>query len=701
MESTVSTSLFVEPAKSEPGSTPGFSTLAEKTALVLILLLAAFLRFWNLSQNGTGNPYYAAAVRSMLMSWHNFFFVSFDPAGFVSVDKPPVALWLQALSARWLGYSGFSLILPQVLEGCASVALVYGLVRRRFEAGAALLAALVMALGPVCVAVDRYNNVDSCLILVLLLSAGAMSLAFEKGELKYLLAAMALAGVGFNTKMMAAFIILPVFYALYFFTAPLGWKRRTGHLLIASLVLAFVSLSWPLAVDLTPPSQRPYVGSSRDNSMIGLSLGWNGFQRLLNRGRGFGKDPGPLEKSGADQAGVSTAAGIAGAPGRERNGRMGMGAGDPGPFRLTEKQMAGQFAWLLPLGLAGLGAAFRQARSAQKLRWAPAHQALGLWVGWLSAYALVLSFMQGAMHTYYLVLLMPATAALTGIGAWAFWKECRTGGKKSNGILTAVLALTAAWQSFIVVQYPDWRGLILPMVWILVGIAVAGLWVSHSVRIGLFRSWAAVFFAMSLVGLLICPALWALTPVVGDGNSVEANPDLLTGEGARTGFRRVMNSGKLLAFLEARARGEKYLLAAPNSQLISSIIIQTGKPLVALGGFMGSDPIVTAAQFAQMVRDGDLRYLLIQESGSGGRRVHPAGRPAGWGGPRGGFQADIVRWAKAHGKPVKKSLWWSDPPSRRLTQSPRAIETATGGWTGGGRRNNSLVLYDLRPSVSP
>src|SRR5665213_766046 len=258
----------------------------EWLGLFSILVLAAGLRLWGLDQNGYGNSYYAAAVRSMMMNWHNFFYVSFDPVGWVTVDKPPVSLWFQTLSAKLLGFSGFSLIFPQVVEGILSVALVYFLVRRRFDAWAAWIAALAIAVGPISVAVDRYNNTDECLVFVLLLAAWAMSLAVEKSSRGLLLLALALVGIGFNTKMLVAFIVLPTFYLLYWVGAVVPWKRRFADLIIGSLVLAVVALSWPLAVDFTPASERPFVGSTQDNSMISLSLGWNGFQRLLSRRRG-------------------------------------------------------------------------------------------------------------------------------------------------------------------------------------------------------------------------------------------------------------------------------------------------------------------------------------------------------------------------------------------------------------------------------
>ncbi len=254
-------------------------------AFTIILLLGAALRLWDLDKNGTGNPYYASAVRSMLMNWHNFFFVSFDPVGFVTVDKPPVSLWIQTAFAKLFGYRGFTLIFPQVLEGLGTLSVVYYLVRKRFGAFAALFAGLVIALSPVSVAVDRYNNTDECLVFVMVLAAWALIRAAETGSRKFLYLALILVGIGFNTKMMAAFVALPVFYLVYLIGSPITWLRKIWVLVTGTLILLVVALSWPLAVDLTPPEQRPFVGSTQDNSMISLSLGWNGFQRLLTRGR--------------------------------------------------------------------------------------------------------------------------------------------------------------------------------------------------------------------------------------------------------------------------------------------------------------------------------------------------------------------------------------------------------------------------------
>ena len=211
--------------------------------------LSAWLRIWRLDQNGYGNLYQAATVRSMLLSWHNYFYVSFDPAGFLSVDKPPVAFWIEAASAKLLDFRGFTMMLPQALEGVAAVALTYHLVRRRFGIEAGVLAGLALAIMPVSVAVDRSNYADSCLVLVLLLASWALIVAVERGRLAPLLASAALVGVGFNTKMLVALGVLPAFGVVYLLGVASPWRARLSRLAAAWAVLAAVSISWGLAVE--------------------------------------------------------------------------------------------------------------------------------------------------------------------------------------------------------------------------------------------------------------------------------------------------------------------------------------------------------------------------------------------------------------------------------------------------------------------
>jgi 4-amino-4-deoxy-L-arabinose transferase-like glycosyltransferase len=686
--------------------------LWEWVGLAIILILGAALRLWDLDKNGTGNPYYASAVRSMMMNWHNFFFVSFDPVGFVTVDKPPVSLWIQTAFSKLFGYRGFTLILPQVLEGLGTLTVVFYMVRRRFGAFAAQFAGLVVALSPVSVAVDRFNNTDECLVFILALAAWALIRAAETGSRKLLYLAMILVGIGFNTKMMAAFVALPVFYLVYLIGSPTSWFKRIYSLSTGTLILLIVALSWPLAVDLTPPEQRPFVGSTQDNSMISLSLGWNGFQRLLTRGRrgfppngrggnfpmtGTTTPPPPNSSATLGDATNPDVAATSQAMARRRNGGF-MNNGTPGPLRLADRNMAGQVGWFIPLALLGFYSASRRSRWTFPL--GSNLQNLVFWLGWIFIYGAVFSFMKGAMHPYYLVLMVPAIAALAGIGVQSIWKDYQEG----RIILPLLaLALTSAWQAFIVAQYPDWKHQLLPVL-------ISGSLLSLVVLLVISRlaspklswaRWAPAVFGLGLLTLFLCPTFWALTPVWGSGQSVQAGPDLLnpnSRSGLFPGFGINLDNSKLLGYLKAHHQGEAYLLVAQNSQLVAPIIIETGEPVVAIGGFMGGDPILTANQFALRVQEGQFRYMLLNVPSPNQGGKNPGGNPGGWSGlgglgRMGGAQAEISKWAWEHGKPVNPALWKPMlPPVLSIVQS-----AAPGGF--GGRRGGiaNLQLYDLRP----
>ena len=289
----------------------------QRTVLTAVLALSAFLDLSRLTSEGYGNLYYAATVKDMLDSWYNFFFVSYD-ASFVSVDKPPLGFWIQGASACLLGFHGWSILLPQALAGVLSVALLYYLGGRSFGPVAGLLAALALALSPISVATNRHNNLESLLVLTVLLAAWVFILAAETGRLRSLLVGALVVGLGFNIKMLEAFVVLPAFYVLYLVAAPVGWRRRMIHLGLATVVIVAASLLWVVAVDLTPAEQRPYVGSSSFDTETDLIVGWNGVERVV----------------GSDK-----------------------GVGDPGPLRFLDPQLAGQIGWLLPLAFVGLAVA--------------------------------------------------------------------------------------------------------------------------------------------------------------------------------------------------------------------------------------------------------------------------------------------------------------------------------------------------------
>src|SRR5437660_282405 len=264
------------------------SILWHRLALAGIMFISIFMNFFQLGQNGFGNLYYAAGVRSMLDNWHTFFFVSYDPGGFVTISSPPLGFWLQVVSAKLLVFTPFSVFLPQAIAGVLSVLLLYYLVRRHFGVVAGLLAALALALSPISVVTNRNITIDSTLALILLVGAWAVLRAAETGRLRWLLLTAVIVGIGFNIKMLEAYLVVPAFGLLYLLAAPRSIWKRIGHLTVAAVLLLVISLSWVVAVDLTPASQRPYVGSTQDNSELTLALGYNGIQRLLGSFGGFG-----------------------------------------------------------------------------------------------------------------------------------------------------------------------------------------------------------------------------------------------------------------------------------------------------------------------------------------------------------------------------------------------------------------------------
>ncbi len=371
----------------------------QRLALGGVLALAALLNLWGLDRQGDSNTYYAAAVKSMLRSWHNFFFVSLDPGGFVSVDKPPLDLWLQAASAKLFGFSGVSLILPQAVAGILSVAVLYHLVARVWGPVAGLFAALALALTPISVVANRNNIVDGVLVLALLLGAWAATRAAETGRLRPLLLCAVFVGLGFNVKMLQAYLVVPAFGLLYLLAAPLGWGARIRRLALATALLLAVSFSWIAAVDLTPAAARPYVGSSCANSELDLALGYNGLGRLT----------GNIFSRGSCASATTQGAGGTGAP---VGGFTANETGTAGPLRLFNAELGGQASWLLPLALLGLAVGAWRRRPALPLD--REQGAVALWGVWLLTAAGFFS-VAGFFHSYYLVMLAPPVAALAAI----------------------------------------------------------------------------------------------------------------------------------------------------------------------------------------------------------------------------------------------------------------------------------------------
>ncbi|WFU16815.1 glycosyltransferase family 39 protein [Bradyrhizobium sp. CB3481] len=607
--------------------------------LTLIVALAALARTWQLSQNEFGRQYYAAAVRSQLDSWHNFFFNSFDPAGFVSVDKPPVAIWLQVASAKLLGFGALSILLAQVMAGLAAIALLYVLVQKVWGRTAGTVAALALALSPVNVAVDRSNNTESCLILVLLAAAWLAMRAAESGRLTLFCAAMATIGVGFNVKMGAALVLAPVValtFSLSRTAAPVAWHVQRQ--VIAGVVLIVVSLSWAILFDLTPARDRPYAGSTRHNSMLELALVHNGAARFI------GSTP------AADQAAVPDAAAPTGTEVRQP---VLTDDSPTGPLRLFRPRAAAQFAWLLPLSLFGLVLAWSDGWRAG----APASRRIsaGLWTGWLALYWIVLSFAGGLIHTYYVAVLGPPVAVFSGIaaaGLWSRWKE----GKRIYFPL--IVTATAAWQAYLCIAQSttfgsDW----LSRTW-LTSIVTATICGALLYALPRQNNGLAKLLAVASIGaLLTAPILTAASLVLRRPNvaaPVASMTALLApSDTERTAVRTSRLEAarqKLVGYLIANREAANLLVAVPNANVAAPLIISTGQPVMAMGGYLGDDPIVTPAELERLASDKKLRFVML-----GGFTLAPAKQAAA--------MEPIARWVRANGRPVDPKLW-------RLSASP-------------------------------
>jgi 4-amino-4-deoxy-L-arabinose transferase-like glycosyltransferase len=432
----MSTTFPLTRTKSRERSASGAKTRTwawHRLALVVILALSGVLELWRLDRIGYANQFYAAAVLSMLQNWHAFFFNSLDAAGFVTIDKPPLGFWVQVLSARLLGFSGVSILLPEALATVASVALLYQLIQSGFGRFAGLLAALMLAVVPVAVVVGRNNTIDSLLVTTLLVAAWTMLRATERGSLKWLIVTGVIVGLGFEIKMLQAYLVVPALGLVYLVAAPRSLLTRVWHLVVAALAMLIVSFAWPLAVDLTPAALRPWVDSTQNNSAISLALGYNGIERLVGQNRTIGQFLTQLGPGGLPGTGSSAgAAGGFGGPGGIFNN------GPAGVLRLLDEQLAGQASWLLPLSIGGVVVSgwyiWRDRRRLSRSRSAQLAIIFATWLASAGGFFSVAGF----FHSYYLVMLGPPVAALAAIGAWGAWRALRAGTEVRSALTTPI-----------------------------------------------------------------------------------------------------------------------------------------------------------------------------------------------------------------------------------------------------------------------
>ena len=463
----MSTLAFDRPRRRKALARPSLAALTARPELIVLLAIAGVLNLWALDLNGWANDYYAAAVRSMTTSWHAFFYGAFDAAGLQTVDKPPLALWVQALSARAFGFNSWSLLVPQALMGVATVGLVYDLARSRFGRAAGTVAGLTLALTPIAVAISRHNNPDALLVLCIVAALWALDRGLRReGSVRWLMVAGAMVGLGFETKMAAALLVVPGMVAAWLWIAPRGRMVAFRQLLAGGAVMTAVGLAWPMLMWLTPASSRPYISGTDDNSIWSLIGGYNGLGRL------FGQSGGPGGAMGGGGGGVF--------------------GGSTGPLRLLNEALGGQAGWFLGFALvAAVALAF-----STRLRRDDAR------TGWLIAVgaafavtAITFSRASGIFHPYYVAALAPFTALLVGGGysllrSRAWGPAILLGGAVTEAIVIGTSATDLEWAR-----------------WLIVGATAAGalaLVLASSRR-------ARTVVATAAVGvLLLAPASWSV-----------------------------------------------------------------------------------------------------------------------------------------------------------------------------------------------
>ena len=621
-----------------------------RPALIGLLGTTALLYLWNLAASGWANAYYSAAVLAGTKSWAAFFFGSLDASNFITVDKAPAALWVMEISARLFGFNAWSVLAPQALEGVATVAIVYLAVRRYFGPAAGLLAGAVVALTPVAGLMFRFNNPDALLALLITAATYATLRAIENGRTRWLVLAGALIGFGFLAKELQAFIIIPVLAGVYLIAGPPSIGRRIGQMFAAAVAMIVSSGWWVAAVELMPSASRPYIGGSQNNDLISLIFGYNGFGRLT------GNESGSVGGFGA----------------------LGSRWGLTGWNRLFNSQFGGQISWLIPAAIILLGASllltFRRPRTDI------VRAAFLIWGGSLLLTGAVFSFAQGIIHPYYTVALAPAIGALVGMGGVFLWQHRSE--RIARLALGAAVAATALWAYVLLDRSATFVPALRTAV-LVVGLALAALIMGLS---NASRKTALAVAALGVMAVLASPAAYTFDTVstAHTGAIPSAGPAVAAASGAggpfagggptggfgppgsafgggfggdlrgvgpnsasggggnpgdsgagNPGGGGFLNSGRpaaaLVSLLQADASRYTWVAATIDANNAAGYELATGDPVMAIGGFNGTDPAPTLAQFQKNVRDGKIHYFIAGGRGLGsGSTSSNASRISAW-----------------------------------------------------------------------
>lgn len=559
-----------------------------RPSVAVLLLATAALYLWHLSASGYANDFYAMAVQAGTENWEALFFGSLDPGNIITVDKPPAAMWLMALSGRIFGFSSWSLLAPNALCGVGSVGLLYLAVRRTNGPAAGLLAGSVLALTPVAAMMFRFDNPDALLVLLMTLGAWCTVRALEKASTWWLVLAGVAIGFGFITKMLQAFLVLPAFALVYLVAAPAGLGKRIAQVLAAGLAVV-VSAGWYVAVvALWPASSRPYIGGSTDNSALELALGYNGLGRI------FGGDGNP----GGGGAGFGG----------------GMFGGETGLTRMFSSSFGSEISWLLPAALISLVAGLWFTRFFPRTDRTRA--GLLLWGGWTVVTALVFSYMSGTIHPYYTVALAPGIGGLIGIGALELWRGRHN--FPARVTLALMLAATGVWDFILLDRVPSWQPWLRYLLLALTAVFVAGLLFGAD----RLRNTGLVLGVGALItGMLGTTAYAVVTASEPHTGSIPSSGPAGAGRGAFGGGGGFGGGQADTAVVDLlKGTTTKWAAATNGSQSAAGLALNSGTAVIAIGGFNGGDPAPTLQQFQQYVADHEITYYVSGGMGGFGGR---------------------------------------------------------------------------------
>ena len=652
-------------ASSAPSLDPTRGPL-DWVAVALLMLAAAFVFFWNLTASGYANEFYSAAAQAGSKSWEAFLWGSLDAGNAITVDKPPASIWLMALSVRLLGLSSFAILLPQALMGVACTYLLYATVRRVWGNAAGIVAGIVFITTPVAALMFRFNNPDALLILLMLGAAACVLRGLElpadrhgnRIRTRWYAVAGLLIGLGFLTKQFQVLLVLPGFGLAMLLLSPTPWPRRLLDAVVALSAMVVGAGWWVLLTVLVPSGSRPYFGGSQTDSFIELTFSYNGLGRLTGNETGS-VIPGASEAlSGGSQGGMW---------------------GETGLFRLWTSDFGDQITWLAPIAFAAivLGPAKKgQAYFGRFYQGKREHEVdpdtvtrirraqIVICGAWLIVTWLVFSFMAGIFHAYYTVALSPAIAVLVAIcGASLLALRDRPW---MPGIAGLLIAVTSAWDMALVLRSGSfaWLGVCVGVVGVVAGLVpcIIGFWMQDRLP----ATWPLALkhgtrgiAAVGIIALLAGPIVWTACTIstghtgsivtAGPGGSMGGGPggggpssngaadggggtapddssseSASSGNGADTpgGGSGLFGGGSanesLVELLTQNASGYRWAAATTGSQNAASYQLASELPVMAIGGFNGSDPAPTLDEFKAYVAQGLIRYYIASGGMGGG-----------------------------------------------------------------------------------